>query len=283
MKCGRTGGGGEGWTTLPPELLVLTRYMPWRAIRRASGGIGKCPLQLRGRSLYPVQASTPAAWLPLADAQHWVDTGQADGVGLCLPPGMIGLDLDGVFAGNDLEEWAAELVEQANTFAEKSPSGAGLHILGYHPAERLPGRLTSMPRVEVLTAGRFLTVTGQVLRSGPLRELSDLVPIPAPLQVPAVSRSARPMEQATLIDRIARGRSGALFQKLYIENDCSDFPSKSEADLSLCRLLSWWCQHDEEMIDAMYRSSSLFRNKWDQPHFSEGETYGQRTIRKATT
>ena len=110
MNSGRTGGGGEGWTTLPPELLVLTRYMPWRAIRRASGGIGKCPLQLRGRSLYPVQASTPAAWLPLADAQHWVDTGQADGVGLCLPPGMIGLDLDGVFAGNDLEEWAAELV-----------------------------------------------------------------------------------------------------------------------------------------------------------------------------
>ena len=283
MTSGRTGVGGEGWNALPPELQTLHRYVPWKAVKRANSGTGKCPMQARGRSLYPVHAASPSSWLPLAEALRWVSTGQADGVGLCLPSGMIGLDLDGVFAGGELEEWAAELVEQANTFAEKSPSGVGLHILGYHPAERLPGRLTSMPRVEVLTAGRFLTVTGQVLRSGPLRDLSDLVPIPAAPQVPAVSRSARPMDQAALVDRIAMGRSGALFQRLFIENNCSGFPSKSEADLSLCRLLSWWCQHDVQLIDAMFRSSSLFRsNKWDQPVSGE-ETYGQRTIRKATT
>ncbi|WP_407572386.1 hypothetical protein [Deinococcus altitudinis] len=227
-----------------------------------------------------MQASTPAAWLPLAEALRWVSTGQADGVGLCLPTGMIALDLDGVFTDGVLEDWADELVEKADTYAEKSPSGVGLHILGYHPAERLPGRLTSMPRVEVLTAGRFLTLTGQVLRSGPLRDLSDLVPIPARPQVLSIRRSAQPMEYAALVDRISRGRSGELFQQLHVRGDVSGFPSKSEADLSLCRILSWWCQHDAQLIDAMFRSSALYRaNKWDRP-ISGSETYGELTVRK---
>ncbi|ULH17864.1 hypothetical protein MF271_21585 (plasmid) [Deinococcus sp. KNUC1210] len=234
--------------------------------------------------MYPAQAASPAAWLSLKDALYWVQVGKADGVGICLPPGMISLDLDGVFAGGELEGWAAELIEQANTFAEKSPSGVGLHILGYHPAERLPGRLTSMPRVEVLTPGRFLTVTGQVLRSGRLRDLSDLVPIPARPQVPLIRRTSRPMEHAALLDRIARGRSGDLFQKLYVEGDFSSlgYPSCSEGDLALCRLLSWWCQRDVQLIDALYRTSALQREKWDRP-VSSSETYGQMTIRKATS
>lgn len=273
-------GGGEGWTTLPPELQTLNRYVPWKAVKRANGGTGKCPLVAHGRSLYPVQAASPTAWLPLADAQHWVETGQADGIGICLPPGMIGLDLDGVFTGGKLEVWAAEVVEQANSFTEKSPSGVGLHVLGYHPAEWLPGRLTSMSRVEVLTAGRFLTVTGQVLRSGPLRDLTDLVPIPARREAPSIGRAERPRESSGLVERIARGRSWALFEQLYVRGDVSGYPSHSEADLSLCRLLSWWCQHDAQLIDTLFRSSALYRPKWDV-HASDAETYGQRTLRKA--
>lgn len=281
MKDGRTGRGGEGWSTLPPDLQALNRYLPWTAVRRANGGTGKCPMRARGQTLYPVQAASPAAWLPLADALRWVETGQADGVGICLPPGMIGLDLDGVYYGGELEEWAAELVDKADSYTEKSPSGVGLHILGYHPVARLPGRLTGMFRVEVLTAERFLTVTGQAVKSRPLRDLADVVPIPARPQVPAVSRSTWPVEHAALVDRIARGRSGALFQQLYVDGDISRYPSWSEADLALCRLFGWWCDGNLQHMDQLFRGSALYRPKWDL-HFS-AETYGERTLRMALT
>jgi putative DNA primase/helicase len=234
MNGGRTGEGGERWTTLPPELRELTRYLPWRAVPRANGGTGKCPLQLRGRSLYPAQAASPASWLSLKDALYWVQVGKADGVGICLPPGMICLDLDNVLTGGELQPWAAELVDRADSFTQASPSGKGIHILGYHPAERLPGRLTDMKDVEVLTAGRYLTVTGEALHCRPLRDLTHVVPVSAHAQVSSIGRAQRQVESSALLDRIARGRSGDLFERLYVRADLSGYPSQSEADLALC-------------------------------------------------
>jgi putative DNA primase/helicase len=34
-------------------------------------------------------------------------------------------------------------------------------------------------------------------------------------------------------------------------------------------------------MNRIFKSSGLYRNKWDEKHFSNGDTYGQRTIQTA--
>ncbi len=65
--------------------------------------------------------------------------------------------------------------------------------------------------------------------------------------------------------------------------DYKDYPSQSEADLALCRLLAFYTNCDAGEIDRLFRESGLYRPKWDEPHFAGGKTYGQATIEKAVS
>ena len=55
--------------------------------------------------------------------------------------------------------------------------------------------------------------------------------------------------------------------------------SQSEADLSLCNMLAFWCRRDTERMDRIFRQSGLMREKWDRKQ--SGSTYGKITLRKA--
>lgn len=59
------------------------------------------------------------------------------------------------------------------------------------------------------------------------------------------------------------------------------FPSQSEADLFFFAELLRRCSGDAERAEERFRRSPLMRAKWDEPHASDGETYGQMTMRKA--
>jgi putative DNA primase/helicase len=74
--------------------------------------------------------------------------------------------------------------------------------------------------------------------------------------------------------------NGPKFNRLW-SGDFSAYPSQSEADLALCRILAFWTRRDAARIDSLFRQSGLFRPKWDVPHFGGGKTYGQATIEKA--
>lgn len=54
--------------------------------------------------------------------------------------------------------------------------------------------------------------------------------------------------------------------------------SQSEADMALCCMLAFWSGKNREQIDRLFRQSRLFRPKWDESHFSGGDTYGGRTL-----
>jgi len=57
--------------------------------------------------------------------------------------------------------------------------------------------------------------------------------------------------------------------------------SQSEADMVFCNKLAFWCSGDPILIDRIFRASGLMREKWNQEHYSDGTTYGERTIEKA--
>jgi putative DNA primase/helicase len=57
-------------------------------------------------------------------------------------------------------------------------------------------------------------------------------------------------------------KDGAKFRALW-NGDTSGYPSQSEADLALCRLLAFWCGNDPARIERLFSQSALGqREKW---------------------
>ena len=45
--------------------------------------------------------------------------------------------------------------------------------------------------------------------------------------------------------------------------------------MALCMKLAFWSGQDKEQMDRIFRTSGLFREKWDQKHHADGATYGE--------
>ena len=77
-----------------------------------------------------------------------------------------------------------------------------------------------------------------------------------------------------------RASSSALtFTRLFAGNWASHYPSQSEADLALAGILATHCGANVEQIDRLFRTSGLYRDKWDEQR--REKTYGEKTIAKA--
>lgn len=55
----------------------------------------------------------------------------------------------------------------------------------------------------------------------------------------------------------------------------------SRADQAMCNALAFATGRDPARMDQLFRQSMLYREKWDEAHSADGETYGTMTIRKA--
>lgn len=84
-----------------------------------------------------------------------------------------------------------------------------------------------------------------------------------------------------IINTAKSANNGYQFTQLWRGNWDSDYPSHSEADLAFCDMLAFWFSGDPERMDRVFRASGLMRPKWDDVRYSDGSTYGERTIEKA--
>ena len=51
--------------------------------------------------------------------------------------------------------------------------------------------------------------------------------------------------------------------------------------MALCCLLAFWTGGDAMRVDQLFRQSGLLRETWNKVHFSNGDTYGERTVKRA--
>ena len=106
-----------------------------------------------------------------------IRTARGLGIALGHVPGhnirICGIDLDHCFSGETLEERAQAVMQEADSYSERSPSGDGLHILGIGDAGTTKGN-----GLEVYSDRRYFTVTGQVLKSAELKDLAAGVSFP---------------------------------------------------------------------------------------------------------
>lgn len=145
---------------IPGELTGISRWVTW-----AGKKIPYCAHDA-GRK---ASVTDPSTWANFQQAQADYLRKDRQGVGLVLNgDGLVGIDLDSCVHDGRPDPKALEILKRIGCqYVELSPSGTGLRSFGVaKPPKRCKGRIDGI-EVELYATGRYLTVTGHVLHSGP--------------------------------------------------------------------------------------------------------------------
>ena len=210
------------------------------------------------------------------------------GIGIRVSESLTGIDIDHCYnEDGSLSDLAQDIISTMDAYTELSPSGKGLHI--YFTAHNVnftrEKYYIKHGDLEVYIDGqtnRYLTVTGNVVR---LRDIADRsrelqMVLDKHMTRPSESVSERPEPHTvslTLSEQevLEVALKDAIFSQLYNGQWQGRYPSQSEADSALCCKLAFYTQKDANMIDTIFRSSGLMREKWNR------EDYRNITIRRA--
>ena len=207
-----------------------------------------------------------------------------DGIGLVLPPGIGGIDLDDIEADDPLVN---EIRQVMKTYEELSPSGNGIHFLFKADTTKLPVEDGKLSRdyysknphndMEIYIGGltnRYLTFTGEVITDLPVMERTEEVKVFLDnymrreiFQFDNESESS--LNDFDIIATARRAKNGDKFISLFDEGDTSNYGSHSEADQALCNILAFYTAGDTEQMDRLFRLSKLNRDKWDRDDYRE--------------
>lgn len=240
---------------------------------------------------------------------------KGDGIGFAfaeLKNGYVlcGIDIDGSEGHTVENKLQSEILNIfRNTYAEKSPSDIGSHIVLAAKTSELPPDYKERYSfrndkigVECYISGltnRYFTYTGKRIPENS-ENISDMTAellrfldtymkkdtgkgeskLLAPAKEstkPSVTKvSAAELSMDKLLEKARQAKNGSTFSALYDIGDTSKYNNdESRADLALCKHLAWWLQGDSAKIDTAFRQSALMRDKWER------EDYRNNTISAA--
>lgn len=165
---------------IPQELRKHPHWVTWRAeANHSSEKPRKVPYDAKALNAR-ASSTDPDTWASFDEVEtaYSERVGESDafaGIGLVLTgDGLAGVDIDNCVTNGKPAPEALALLDSLSTgYVELSPSGTGLRAFGY--AENLDrgckGKHGGLD-VELYTAGRYLTVTGQPIKSEPLCSLT---------------------------------------------------------------------------------------------------------------
>ena len=161
---------------LPAELKSKDRWVTWRYEKKDSSEkaskIPRIPHGGQGNA----SSTNPATWGTFEQAQAAYLSGGLSGIGYVLNnDGLVGVDLDHCVKDGVPDPAALALLDGLDAaYVEISPSGTGLRALGYGPnlQSGCRGKADGID-VELYSTGRYLTLTGRVIKSEPLAKLRN--------------------------------------------------------------------------------------------------------------
>ena len=119
------------------------------------------------------RSNDPSTWGTYAEAEAARAKNGYSGVGLMLTDGYIGIDLDGAVEDGAIADWAQEIIDGLDSYAELSPSGTGVHVIGWSNVEQVgPIGRNNRRGVEVYNHGRYFTVTGDAVNDAPIMDVT---------------------------------------------------------------------------------------------------------------
>jgi hypothetical protein len=281
---------------IPYELRELPAWVCWRLEWRTdSNGKGSwTKVPINARTGGNAASNDPSTWSTFDEAAGAYKRLKCDGIGLCRTGNYMFIDLDGVLNENgNIRDfaWANNILDvvEERAYIEQSVSGTGLHIIckGRLPAGRRkweePGQ--EHTGFEFSDGNRYFTFTGVELKPcctiGLIHSLTDefeqlytdLFPKAPPKPIGQNdhrywTQAPNGLSDSDLIEKARRASNGAAFSRLW-GGDITGYPSQSEADMALCCHLAWWTGKDSARIDALFRQSGLFRDKWDRVDYRD--------------
>lgn len=280
------------YDNVPYEMKQLKRWVLWKVRKLENGKTTKVPINANNG--YGAKSNDESTWTTFDDAIKKVDFYNCLGLGFMLGNGYFGVDIDHALDNKDLIN---EFVEHLKSYTEKSQSGEGIHIIckGVLPiGNRRKGN------IEMYDSARFFAMTGDVLndyvieeRTEEVKELWEKYLNPKSIEeqggyiyrqedtLPKRTyiSSGRTLSNDEVIQKALESKNGALFNCLYYGQWEGLYPSHSEADAAFCSLLAFWCKKNSGQMDDIFRSSKLYREKWDVKRGQK--TYGEITIANA--
>lgn len=227
-------------------------------------------------------------WVTYDEAMIASNKVSAAGVGFVIPKGYFFLDID---HADKADPRVKTMLSRFCSYAEYSVSGNGLHIYGKVDLSKLPiapdkngkNRLDKQfymknPHngIELYFGGltnRFAAFTGNAVTDLPLKNCTTAV-------LTTLDKDMRKTEKikysATrdgdreifdIVCNLSKQKNSEKFTKLYYSGDYSEYGSHSEADLALCSLIAFRTGADPELIDTVFRSSALMRDKWEREDY----------------
>jgi hypothetical protein len=165
---------------VPAALSAEKSWTLWHGEYRDNGKLHKEPRRLTGSN---GSSTDPSAWTTFVRAvAHASKHNDYYGIGFVFAPESEygGVDLDACLdpKTGEIKPWAEEIISSANTYAEVSPSGTGVKLVGRFKLPPMSGHSKKLngetgEAVEVYDRGRFFTVTGRQLPGTP-NEVRDI-------------------------------------------------------------------------------------------------------------
>jgi hypothetical protein len=145
---------------IPVALTALHQWVLWKAEQKPKGGMNKIPYQPNGRKASSTDSETWSDFGTVWSAYE-EDPDAYAGIGFVITDRdhFIGGDLDHCHNAEtgELTAQAKRIIDALETYSEVSPSGTGVRFLGH--GEQTRSFLGN--GIEVYTAGRYLTITGE--------------------------------------------------------------------------------------------------------------------------
>ena len=283
---------------IPLELKQLPHWVGWKYMQRP-GEDHKRKVPINAMDGQPAKSNDPTTWCDFDTACLGKERFGLDGIGFMFSgDGIFGIDIDHCYdpETQELDPAAAEIIETVQSYTELSPSGTGIHILC---KGALPEGRKRRGAVEMYSTLRYFAVTGnQFGLEYPFSDCTERVAVmhrkylgeeetAAGAQKAALPMSAgrgtnADMSVDAILRRMFDSKHGQKLQDLYNgswERYGIGDGSQSSADQAFCNTLAFWCRCDAALMDAIFRRSGLYRQKWDKRRGAK--TYGQITIDRA--
>lgn len=260
---------------IPDELKHVNNWVCW---------VGEDKIPKNPMTGKNAQSNNPKTWGSFPQAIKACETFGFDGLGFMFDEksGYFGVDLDHCL---DNVDFCDEFVETLQSYAEISKSKTGIHIIC---KGTLPDGARRKGGVEMYSSGRYFICTGNIYNSAykDIVDCTESIKVLHTKYLPSVVPKAEIRQTETIdlddqevIDKARNCKTGTLFNMLYSGSWQGLYPSQSEADIALCNQLAFWTGRNASQMDRIFRSSGLYRKKWDSQRGED--TYGKITISRA--
>lgn len=241
------------------------------------------------------KSNDPSKWVDFKTALEALKTYQMDGLAFFFANGYVGLDIDHIgdeldkFRSGDYQEnTVSQAITMTKSYTEVSISGSGIHAIF---KGKIPGTRRRKGNVEMYDSGRFFALTGNTI--GQYQKEVNVVTTDVMKlmyhkyfgedNVVTINNhnpiKPNDLDVDEVIKRAEMSRTGDRF-KVFMNGGWEGFyPSQSEADLAFANDLAFWTGRDFNKMDQIFRTSNLFRPKYDEKHGKT--TYGVALLNKA--